>query len=579
MKSLKVFLDRILFILYNTVNEKPFLTSAIYVGFFFGIVVLGYLPIGFNTNDDISMMLTSKGLGYFNQPSSLVTFSNIIYGHYLSYFSVAFPQINFYTLNNCLLIVSSEILIVYLILKSSEKFGLKLMFLMTNIFFMMVVFTKLQFTITCSIVFVAGVISLLYGLIKKSSLFFYLGVVFCIVGTLIRFKQTVVILALLAPLLFILIKPLEKKLIIKIALSFCAVLVIGASLFAYNNYAYKHIYKTEFLSSSKKMAILFYDYLSLQRSSEASRTAFMKKHKLTENDILIYEKFFWTPGSFFNPETVTDDDVSIIQSSVRGPLVPTQKSLYAFFDKFFLIAIALLFFTVYIVASNRKESINYLLLGVAFIFYFALMSQIFNWYFKPMPFRVLFSLFLSIHFIVFFLLSSSKNAFTDSLFNSKFQRYFIIAITSLLTFYLLFVFARGFIKQVNFFYTTNLVFVLMFLVLFLHIVFVRNSNNKLILTAGLFFSFSMYQILTGPVNLSKKYLTCQEKLGALDTTINYFPYTSSLHLETIEPFDNFLAISKYKLFPISIISNHPVVLGLNKRFKNDFYNFNPYQNA
>ena len=121
MKTITFFLDNILSRIYKTVSQKPLLTSFIYVSFFFIIVVSGYLPIGYDTNDDISMMLTSKGLGYFSKPSPLVSFSNVVYGQYLSFFSTAFPQINFYTVNNFMLLIISEIFIVYLVLKFNEK--------------------------------------------------------------------------------------------------------------------------------------------------------------------------------------------------------------------------------------------------------------------------------------------------------------------------------------------------------------------------------------------------------------------------------------------------------------------------
>jgi len=576
MKTITFFLDNILSRLYKTVSEKPLLTSFIYVSFFFIIIVSGYLPIGYDTNDDISMMLTSKGLGYFSKPSPLVTFSNVVYGQYLSFFSTAFPQINFYTVNNFMLLVISEIFIVYLVLKFNEKFGLKLMFLMANVFIIVVVFTKLQFTITCSLVFIAGMLGVLFGNIKNTKTILFFGIFLCLVAALIRFKQTIVILAFITPLIYLITKSYGNKLVLKIVLSIGAIFIISTSLFYYNTYTYKHTYKTEFLSSSKKMAILFYDYCALYRSNSSEKNAFMKKHSISENDLILFHNFFWIPKGYFNPDNISNEEVSKLQRSVKGPLLSPYESLKEIFNKFFILIITVIFLTALVVAHKRKQLIDHFDFCFAYLIYFILLSQAFNWYFKPMPFRVLFSLFICCFYLVFFILNYLSKGQDVTIFITKNQKKIIIGCVSLLTFFLLLKMTKGIYAEHNLFYGLNFLMLFIVVGLLMYDVFFRKNYTPSVVISSFLFLFSIYQIVyykSGPWLQKNKLYSSEKKLDGLDSTINYFVYTSTLHLESIDPFDNFLSLSKYKLYPISITSNHPVVLNANPQFKNNFHAF------
>jgi hypothetical protein len=111
---------------------------------------------------------------------------------------------------------------------------------------------------------------------------------------------------------------------------------------------------------------------------------------------------------------------------------------------------------------------------------------------------------------------------------------------------------------------------------FIYYALFLKKKSPSVVIASFLFLLSIYQIVyykSGPWLSNNKLYSCEKKLDGLDSTINYFVYTSTLHLENINPFDNFLSLSKYKLYPISITSNHPVVLNASPKFKNNFHAF------
>jgi hypothetical protein len=142
--------------------------------------------------------------------------------------------------------------------------------------------------------------------------------------------------------------------------------------------------------------------------------------------------------------------------------------------------------------------------------------------------------------------------------------------------YLFYQMAKCVYAKYNLFYGLNILMLVIVMGLFMYYALVLKKKSPSVVIASFLFFFSIYQIVyyeSGPWVQKNKLYSCEKKLDGLDSTINYFVYTSTLHLENIDPFDNFLSLSKYKLYPISITSNHPVVLNANPQFKNNFHAF------
>ena len=62
------------------------------------------------------------------------------------------------------------------------------------------------------------------------------------------------------------------------------------------------------------MATVFYDYKLLNKSDDETKNKFMQKHKISENDLILYNDFFWIPNNPFKPENCSKEEVSELRA-------------------------------------------------------------------------------------------------------------------------------------------------------------------------------------------------------------------------------------------------------------------------
>ena len=81
---------------YAKIKEKPFLPIFIFTSVFF-IIAAYLLPIRFETNDDVVMLLLASG-NITGTPEFFLVFINAIYGFLVSSLYKIFPFVEWYTL-------------------------------------------------------------------------------------------------------------------------------------------------------------------------------------------------------------------------------------------------------------------------------------------------------------------------------------------------------------------------------------------------------------------------------------------------------------------------------------------------
>ena len=153
------------------------------------------LPIRFEENDDVMMLLFSSG-SYTGHPENVLVFINYIYGSVLQVFYSVLPNYEWYTLFFLFFHVISVSVLSYEILRNQTNKITKVVLMLILYLFEVRLLFQLQFTTTAALLALSGLILLN----KKSYVNYFLGALFFITASLIRFEAAFLVLLVIFPL-------------------------------------------------------------------------------------------------------------------------------------------------------------------------------------------------------------------------------------------------------------------------------------------------------------------------------------------------------------------------------------------
>ena len=207
----------------------------------FFITAAYVLPIRFEENDDVMMLLFASGK-YTGTPEENLVFINFLYGEILKLLYTWNNQIEWYAVLFAGFHIISLSVISWFIIKNEKVLGLyKILFLILFYVIEIRLILLFQFTTTAAVCAVAGLL-LVFNVYKKKQLF---GIALFVLAGLIRFEVACLILLILCPL-FIRTLVLEKKLFLSsqfISVAIAASLVFLFKFVDYQNYQQQNDWK------------------------------------------------------------------------------------------------------------------------------------------------------------------------------------------------------------------------------------------------------------------------------------------------------------------------------------------------
>lgn len=207
------------------------------------VLLLAWLPITFEENDDLIMNLIVSGQ-LTGEPSEFIAFSNILIGLILKQFYLWLPTINWYTWYLVTVFFLGYLGLQYSIVNGTKTLRIKLIkhFLVLGLTIFSVL--MLQFTRVAIIAILSGIIILLFAEQKQYFKISY-GILLIIIGAAVRFEVFLMYILLSLPLILYVIK--EKKYHVLMNLSVAAIIVGGMFVFEeyyYNQHPDFKAYKT-----------------------------------------------------------------------------------------------------------------------------------------------------------------------------------------------------------------------------------------------------------------------------------------------------------------------------------------------
>ena len=227
----------------NAVKKHPLMASVIINGIFTTIVLLS-CDIRYDTNDDLVMAGIVQGA--YGQPDAHTVFINILLGYALSGLSRIFPAIPWYPVFMYACLISSSIIIGYLILKKTVNnlipISLYLIFLFVfeSNLFISPQFTKTAAIMACTGVFLA-IDSISSGKINWGK---YIGaVLFMLIGMM--YRSDMAFLSAAVSMTYLLYHVTKDKFEIKKAILSIAPVIAGLIFGAVLSFAGNKIYTSD----------------------------------------------------------------------------------------------------------------------------------------------------------------------------------------------------------------------------------------------------------------------------------------------------------------------------------------------
>jgi hypothetical protein len=179
------------------IKEKPFLPILIFTSVFF-IVAAYFLPIRFEENDDVVMLLLASG-SITGTPEFFLVFINSIYGFLVSSLYKILPFVEWYTLLFSFIHILSMSIIITCIIKKQQNFFLKLAFITLFYIIQLYLIQNFQFTTTAALSSIAGLV-LSYN--SQNRVHFLGGIALFVIASLIRFEAAFLVLLIFLPIIF-----------------------------------------------------------------------------------------------------------------------------------------------------------------------------------------------------------------------------------------------------------------------------------------------------------------------------------------------------------------------------------------
>lgn len=172
----------------------PTFLSILLGNLFFFAIFAYILPITFEDNDDVLMLLFASGK-YTGTPEAHLVFINYIYGFFVSTLYSITTKIEWYTVLFSILHIVSLSVILREVLEKNIAKVYKLLFLFLFYAFEIRLIISFQFTTTAALTALSGSILLL----RTNSFEKMAGAIVLIIASLIRFEACILVLTVVAP--------------------------------------------------------------------------------------------------------------------------------------------------------------------------------------------------------------------------------------------------------------------------------------------------------------------------------------------------------------------------------------------
>lgn len=344
-------------------KHKYFLSSTNLVAFTNIIlltVLIFFIPIRFEENDDLIMLLIASG-NYLGIPDGHLVFINVLLGYPLTLLYQLYNSIEWYTWFFIALHFISLSVITTSIVKNQISNLAKWVLIAVVYSIEFRIFTALQFTTTASITTLAGLVLLGKTNSKKNIGF---SIILITLGSLIRFEAAMLVALISAPL-FLNFQFVNRRIILQNkTIVFILVGVFCFSLTLVNNLIYK----------SQDKWVEYFDYNKV-RGKINDNSNFWKIDlstlNLGENDRELMAKFISDP-QIFNFETLNKTQAAIKSLPPKALLVNIPSNLNKY--NLWLAVIFILCTSAITFTTNEKNRQKQFYLIIAFVIALLLIS-------------------------------------------------------------------------------------------------------------------------------------------------------------------------------------------------------------
>ena len=396
-------------------NIDKLITSSLKKSFFllfignlvFFIITAYFLPIRFEMNDDIAMLLLASG-EYTGKPEPNLVFINYIYGCFLTFLYNMNRDIEWYT------VVFSVIHIISLSIISWNIIGEKI-YPVFKIIFLLIFYALearlillFQFTTTAALCSLAGIVLLCY----KKNYQKIAGIALFIVSSLIRFEASLLILAIASPILIKDIYSNSRHTLLN-STSYLLIALTVSFIFKYYN---NHIYQ-------KDEALSYYlEYNKFRGLINDNPNAGSIVKNLPEG---VSQVDYYLLLSFFPDGTNIDlDKIKSISMQLNLVNYKTKiKNVYPSFRRYtVLLSLILIAWCLMVIYSKRNQNRFALLVGLS-IFILSLSYLSLE---RTLKYRVFLSALLPLLFVMYSNLNGLKNIWFRYIFTFTLSCFIIV---------------------------------------------------------------------------------------------------------------------------------------------------------
>jgi hypothetical protein len=243
------------------------------------------------TNDDVGMSMRAHGYGGFLQSSSHLIFSNVIWGALVSTLPTIGGVLGYSVATYTVLILCSMLTCYYLIALDVGYLNSSLATLL--VYFFPFVFP--QFTVNAGLLAVTAVLALAYYVKKHSLSSLFLFIFLTLLSFLIRYNEFLLVAAIAIPL--IIDRSFYRDRVLYFSFIFLALLILIAT--GINRSAYSESSWDKF-NAFNSYRIKLNDYGAAKNAKGSD----LQKYGLSENDLNLMKKRFFTDSNLSNPLTV-----------------------------------------------------------------------------------------------------------------------------------------------------------------------------------------------------------------------------------------------------------------------------------
>ena len=274
----------------------------------------------FETNDDVGMAAIIYG--YQGEFTSRMVFINVLMGYLMEACLTVIPQLPWYTLFQCGLLMASFGTMLYLIFCRFQRWTAVFAASMLLIFFGYQCFTLVQFSKTAGAAVIAGILLMFHAWTHRRRWWFYaLAGALILAGSMYRFSVFEMLLIPLAGVGLFLLIPLLKqrswKDILRLCIPFVVVFALCFGCKIFDTWSYQYIDNwNEYLQfNSLRAELLDYGFPDYEENIELYNSL-----GISERDLTLYKSW-----EFADPEVFTIEAMEQLVAA-KPPRTPATLS-------------------------------------------------------------------------------------------------------------------------------------------------------------------------------------------------------------------------------------------------------------